>query len=230
MAESCHHNDSQKERGREMDGKGEGHAPHICAPRVWQNRVQNPCHSCRDRILANPSVLNSAQRAFLKDGCIQQCINTALNVFEDFKDKKAKDKQLFVISYDQEKAYDSVQAYTIKASLERFNLPEDFIRFVLSGLEKATSCFKTFYGLTEDFKVETSVRQGDPLSPLIYIFVVDALHEGWKNNPLYRRETGYCFSNDKTLRISSTGYADDAMIYAETWAYLGHESMDPRIL
>jgi hypothetical protein len=77
-----------------------------------------------------------------------------LNVFEDFKDKKEKGKQLFVISYDQEKAYDSVQAYTIKASLERFNMPEDFIQFVLSGLDQATSCFKTFYGLTEDFKVE----------------------------------------------------------------------------
>jgi hypothetical protein len=56
-----------------------------------------------DRVLETPSVLNSAQRAFLKDGCIQQCINTALNVFEDFKDKKTKDKRLFVISYDQEK-------------------------------------------------------------------------------------------------------------------------------
>ena len=99
-------------------------------------------------------------------------------------------------------------------------MPEDFIQFVLSGLDQATSCFKTFYGLTEDFKVETSVRQGDPLSPLIYSFVVDALHEGWKNNPLYSRETGYCFSNDKPLTISSTGYADDAMIYAETWNHI----------
>ena len=170
-----------------------------------------------DRILANPSVLNSAQRAFLKDGCIQQCINTALNVFEDFKDKKTKAKQLFTISYDQEKAYDSVQAYTIRASLERFNMPENFIQFVLSGLDQATSCFKTFYGLTEDFKVETSVRQGDPLSPLIYILVVDALHEGWRDNPPLLRKTGYRFSNNKTLRISSTGYTDDAMIYAENW-------------
>jgi hypothetical protein len=57
----------------------------------------------------------------------------------------------------------------------------------------------------------------DPLSPLIYILVVDALHEGWRDNPLYSRKTGYRFSNNKTLRISSTGYADDAMIYAENW-------------
>src|SRR3982074_498554 len=99
-----------------------------------------------DRILANPSALNSAQRAFLKDGCIQQCINTALNVFEDFKDKKEKGKQLFVVSYDQEKAYDSVQAYTIKASLERFNMQRITLsdrRFNLEVFSKSMKRFKT---------------------------------------------------------------------------------------
>ena len=45
MAESCHHNDSQ-ERGRELDVEGERHAPYICAPRVWQDCVQDPRHSC----------------------------------------------------------------------------------------------------------------------------------------------------------------------------------------
>ena len=55
---------------------------------------------------------------------------------------------------------------------------------------------------------------------LSFTFSLWTLHEGWKNNPLYHRETGYCFSNDKTLTISSTGYADDAMIYAETWDHI----------
>ena len=38
--------------------------------------------------------------------------------------------------------------------------------------------------LTDEFKVETSVKQGDPLSPLVYICVADVLHAGWKDNPL----------------------------------------------
>ena len=70
-----------------------------------------------------------------------------------------------MLAYDQVKAYDSVQAYTIRASLERFNLPERFVTYVLANLENATSCFKTFFGPTEEVNVETSVRQGDPLSP-----------------------------------------------------------------
>src|SRR5690242_10970271 len=32
--------------------------------------------------------------------------------------------------------------------------------YLLSGLQRATSCFKSYFGLTDDFKIETSVRQG----------------------------------------------------------------------
>ena len=106
---------------------------------------------------------------------VQQCITTALNIFEDFQERK-DDKELYVVSYDQEKAYDSVQTYTIRASLERFNMPEKFITYILSGLQNATSCFKTYFGLTDEFQIETSVKQGDPLSPLVYICVADPLH------------------------------------------------------
>jgi len=166
-------------------------------------------------LLEHPQILNNAQRAFLKDGCVQQCISATLNIFEDSAERK--DKELYVVSYDQEKAYDSVQAYTIKVSLERFNMPEKMITFILSGLQDAVSCFKTFFGLTDEFKVETSVRQGDPLSPLVYICVADALHAGWKDIPLYGRKSGYKFSNDPSITVSSTGYADDSMIYATCW-------------
>jgi len=126
-------------------------------------------------LLENPHVMNKAQRAFLKDGSTSQCITTALNILEDFQRKRKKTQsRLFLLAYDQVKAYDSVQAYSIRASLERFNLPEKFISYVLSNLENATSCFKTFYGPTDEFQVVTSVRQGDPLAPLIYICVTDA--------------------------------------------------------
>jgi len=34
-------------------------------------------------LLEHAHILNNAQRAFIKDGCVQQCISTALNVFEE---------------------------------------------------------------------------------------------------------------------------------------------------
>ena len=170
--------------------------------------------------LDSPYLLNRAQRAFLKNGCINQCIHTAINIFEDFRERQrlGKGEQLYVIAYDQRKAYDCVQKYTIRASLERFNLPESFIKYVESFLENAKSCFKTFYGPSEDFEVLTSVRQGDPLSPLIYILVTDALHEGLRHSPIGGRDAGgYIFLNARKLRIASSGYADDMIVYARSW-------------
>ena len=164
--------------------------------------------------------MTSSQRAFLKDGSTAQCLHTALNILEDFKEECIRNprKQLFMLSYDQSKAFDSVQAYTIRASLERFNFPELFIQYALSNLQDATSCFKTFYGPTDHIPVCASVRQGDPLSPLIYICITDALHEGLKKNPLFDCNTGYKFSNDAALCVSSTGYADDTLTYADSWS------------
>ena len=50
-------------------------------------------------LLAYPKILNSAQRAFLRDGCTSQCITTVLNVLEDFKGKGGG--SLFLLAYDQ---------------------------------------------------------------------------------------------------------------------------------
>jgi hypothetical protein len=117
-------------------------------------------------LLESPAILNRAQRAFLRDGSIHQCIGTAINVFEDFNSaKRGKSGRLFAVAYDQQKAYDSVQKFTIQASLERFNLPHKFISYVTSMLDGASSCFKTFFGPTSDFEVKTSVRSGGSSFP-----------------------------------------------------------------
>ena len=130
VAEEHHYYDSQEERRR---------LPYLTVKEMRPISVLQEFSKIASKILADrlgqillkhDEILNRAQRAFLKNGCINQCINTALNVFEDFKVKQKKNPKalLFAISYDQEKAYDSVQKYTIRASQERFNLPESFIR------------------------------------------------------------------------------------------------------
>lgn len=163
----------------------------------------------------NPRIMTDAQRGFLRNGSVLQCIHAALDVFEDAKEKG---QELYAVAYDLEKAYDSVQLYSIIAALERFNLPSGFVNFVRNGLFNAQSCFKTPYGLTKPFQLRASVRQGDPLAPLLFIMVVDALHEGLKCNPLSGQRTGYRFQGNLDLVISSLGYADDTMVFAETWS------------
>ena len=177
-------------------------------------------------VLLTNAILSDAQRGFLRDGCVDQCIDAVLDSIEDWKSREKKagkwSKPLYVLALDQSKAYDSVQQYTIRASMERFNLPESFIQFVLSSLTDAVSQVRTKGGLTEPFTIMSGVRQGDPLAPLIYILITDAFHEGLKNNPFSTvdsKQGGYTFRrNDagREVRVYSSGYADDSITIADS--------------
>lgn len=170
-------------------------------------------------LLEHSHILDAAQRAFIRDGCVDQCVNVLTDVIEDWKQRALTDKThpLYLLSYDQAKAYDSVQAYSIRASLERFNLPASFIKLVLSGLSGAPSRVRTHGGLSRKFNIQSSVRQGDPLAPLIYILVTDALHAGLRHNPLFPDSTsaGYKFAQGPNTTVYSSGYADDAAIFCD---------------
>lgn len=123
------------------------------------------------RLLLEHDVIDPAQRAFLKNGSTHQCISTLLNVLEDAKQKRVMNPltQFFLIAYDQKKAYDSVQKFSIRASLERFSFPEKFILFILNIHDHLRASFRTFYGLTDVFDVLNGLQQGNPLAPLIFI-------------------------------------------------------------
>ena len=162
-----------------------------------------------------PELLNTSQRAFLRNGDVSQCIATLLDIFEDHLAKKAVDpeSQLFCVSYDLSKAYDSVQEYSIRASLERFEFPPEIIDYVCSSLWGSKSRVRTRDGPTESFDVLSCVRQGDPLAPLIFILVLDALHCGLEEICLLE---GHGVELTGGPRLASMGYADDTAIVADS--------------
>ena len=61
------------------------------------------------------------------------------------------------------------------------------------------------------------MRQGDPLSPILFIILMDQLHRGLRHNPLYGGvQDGYRFSSTRDLVVGSCGFADDFIIFSET--------------
>ena len=75
----------------------------------------------------------------------------------------------------------------------------------------------TAHGLTDPFDVRTSVRQGDPLAPLLYILFLDVLHRGLDADPGGPVEgSGYTMSTGDHTRVASCGYADDLLAFAES--------------
>lgn len=164
-----------------------------------------------------PQILCEAQRAYLMDGSSKQCITALLDTIEDYQERRPTDAalELIVTSYDIRKAFDSVQHFSIRASCERLNLPQGFITYILSTLDGAESRVKCADGLTASFPILSSVRQGDPLAALVFIFVMDALHVGLHKHPLGGVTPGYTLRNGPTMH--SLGYSDDTATVADSW-------------
>jgi hypothetical protein len=103
--------------------------------------------------------MDAAQRGFLQQGCTAQCVDVLVDILEDLHTGKTSNSPLLAMLYDQSKAYDSVQWYSLKASLSRCGFPEVFIDYIRSCLAGATARIHTAHGLTAPFDVLTGVRQ-----------------------------------------------------------------------
>jgi ribonuclease HI len=163
-------------------------------------------------IFAQYPILHCAQEGFLVGGSTMACIDVLIDLIEQSKQQKSG---FFALFYDIAKAYDAVDHSRLLLSLRRINLPESFVEFVADSLSGLQSRVRTAYGLSGPLPVSRSVRQGDPLAPLLFVIFVDSLHCGLDRNPLFgNRQDGIVVN--ATTRIASKGYADDTSVFSSS--------------
>jgi len=167
-------------------------------------------------------ILNPAQRGFVLGGTTTKCIDEVLDAWDW---SRIKYKEFYTIFYDIMQAYDSVQKEPLERAMRRLHLPAPFIRFVIESLSELTSCIRTIYGITRRFVVQRSLRQGCPLAPLLFIILMDALHDGLENNPFTGKQHGCKLTHSIGIHsLSSIGYADDTEISTNTLSDLAAQN------
>lgn len=88
------------------------------------------------------------------------------------RDKKKKG---YIISLDFEKAFDRVEHKYLFNVLKKFGFGENFIKWVRILYKGAVSRIKCNGFLTKCFRITRSIRQGCPLSALLYSLVAEPL-------------------------------------------------------
>lgn len=119
------------------------------------------------------------------------------------------DAPVVILSLDQEKAFDRVDWNFMHATLRKMGFGTSFLKWVNLFYTSVQSSVNVNGYLSRFFSLSRGVRQGCPLSPLLYVLVAEVLACNIRANP---RIKGLCLpgSSDPLSPISQ--YADDTSL------------------
>lgn len=165
------------------------------------------------RILANrldgTVDLDEQQRAFRQgiDGCRDNIVTLDAILRSRFESHKSS----CIAVLDMAKAFDSVEHTTILECAKAAGLPPPMLRYLQDFYASGTTTLQGGDWRSSDIKPSRGVKQGDPLSPIIFNLVIDQL---LRSLP---KECGVSFGGSK---IRAMAFADDLNLLAETPAGL----------
>ena len=112
-----------------------------------------------------------------------------------------------LVSLDQEKAFDRVDHDFMLRVLAKFGFGPNFCRWVEIFYAKVFSRILINGALSCPVYLQRGVRQGCPLSPLLYVLVSEVLSNQIRKN---RQIEGFLLPGAGGLRFTISQYADDA--------------------
>ena len=86
-----------------------------------------------------------------------------------------KDDPAAFIFLDQEKAFDRVNHTFLFKTMEAFGIGQNFINWVKMIYSNATTILNINGYFSEKISLERGVRQGCPLSSMLYVLVIEVL-------------------------------------------------------
>ncbi|XP_050211912.1 uncharacterized protein LOC126662068 [Mercurialis annua] len=117
-----------------------------------------------------PLIISENQFGFIKGRSIHDCHMIA---FELIHLAHRRRDQMFLIKLDFKKAFDSISWDFILKMLVKMNFSTTWIKWIASFFDSAQLSVLINGSPSQNFKMERGVRQGDPLSPMLFVLAVE---------------------------------------------------------
>ncbi|GAU46317.1 hypothetical protein TSUD_243380, partial [Trifolium subterraneum] len=162
------------------------------------------------------NVMGESQTTFIKDRQILDGILIANEVVDDARRGK---KDLLLFKVDFEKAYDSVDWGYLDEVMLKMNFPNLWRGWIMECVTTATASVLVNGSPTDEFKFERGLRQGDPISPFLFLLAAEGFNimmTAMVSNNLF---TPYSIGPRQEVKISHLQFADDTLLVGnKSWA------------
>jgi len=159
-------------------------------------------------------LVDSQQMAFIKG---RQIMDAVLIANEAIDSRVGQKKPGILCKLDIEKAYDHVNWGFLLNILRKMGFGEKWIRWIHFCI--STVKFSVLInGAPEGFfEAQRGIRQGDPVSPFLFILAMEGLNNMIKTAKTNRWITGFEVStnNERSLEVTHLQYADDTLIFCD---------------
>ncbi|GJZ05684.1 RNA-directed DNA polymerase, eukaryota [Tanacetum coccineum] len=155
-------------------------------------------------------IVNEVQSAFVTN---RQILDGLFILNELLAWCKRKKKRTMIFKVDFEKSYDSVRWDYLDDVLREFGFGDRWCRWIQSCLKSSRGSIFVNGNPTEEFHFHKGLKQGDPLSPFLFILIMESLHVSF--NRVVDADLFHGISIGSLMNISHLFYADDAIFVGE---------------
>ncbi|XP_060972639.1 uncharacterized protein LOC133038488 [Cannabis sativa] len=179
----------------------------------------NVAYKCISRILALrlrsllPAIISPAQTTFVKGRLIAENTAVAKEIVHSMRKKRGK-KGFMMIKLDMEKAYDKMSWNFILEVLEIMKFDITFIRWVKLCIEVQRMGLLLNGTVQGVISPSCGLRQGDPLSPALFIIEADVLSRLMAKNEA-GKIAGFKFTRGGGAAITHLMFADDIILFGK---------------
>lgn len=156
-------------------------------------------------------LISCEQSAFVKG---RQIMDGPMILNEVLNWCKKKKKKTMVFKVDFEKAYDSVCWEFLHEVMLKMGFGTKWCAWIRACLTSSKASVLVNGSPTDEFKLFRGLRQGDPLSPFLFLFVMEALHVMIEKAKIAGRIRGIQVGEEVPV-LSHLFYADDAVFLGE---------------